>query len=189
MCGITGFLDLRSERTRNREIVVAMTQAIAHRGPNAEGLWQSPDGVVNLGHRRLSIIDLSPTGAQPMVSRDGRYVLIFNGEIYNFQELRETLEAEGNSFVGTSDTEVLLMALIRWGTQSTLVRLNGMFAFAFWDNRDRTLLLARIVLGKTALLRLAGGGVPLRIGTQGARPASLVPAGDRSGGPVAICPV
>lgn len=151
MCGITGFLDLRSERTRNREIVVAMTQAIAHRGPNAEGLWQSPDGVVNLGHRRLSIIDLSPTGAQPMVSRDGRYVLIFNGEIYNFQELRETLEAEGNSFVGTSDTEVLLMALIRWGTQSTLVRLNGMFAFAFWDNRDRTLLLARDRFGEKPL--------------------------------------
>jgi asparagine synthase (glutamine-hydrolysing) len=151
MCGIAGFLDLRSERTRSLQILAAMTRAIAHRGPNAEGLWQSPEGVVNLGHRRLSIIDLSPTGAQPMVSRDERYVLIFNGEIYNFQELRQNLQSEGNSFLGTSDTEVLLVALIRWGIRTTLGRLNGMFAFALWDEHERTLSLARDRFGEKPL--------------------------------------
>lgn len=151
MCGITGFLDPRADRIQNHNTLAAMTRAVAHRGPNAEGLWQSSDGVANLGHRRLSIIDLSATGAQPMVARDGRHVLIFNGEIYNFQELRDALASDGETFIGTSDTEVLLLALVRWGAKSTLGKLNGMFAFAFWDNRERTLLLARDRFGEKPL--------------------------------------
>lgn len=151
MCGITGFLDIRGGKLQNRRIIAAMTQVLAHRGPNAEGMWQSSDGVANMGHRRLSIIDLSPTGAQPMLSMDGRYALIFNGEIYNFQELRDILLTEGASFVGTSDTEVLLMALIRWGGGLTLSRLNGMFTFAFWDDYERTMLLARDRFGEKPL--------------------------------------
>jgi len=117
-------------------VLQRMTDALRHRGPDADGLWQSTDGQVNLGHRRLSIIDLSPTGAQPMATPDGRLVFIFNGEIYNFPELRAELEAAGQRFRGTSDTEVLLQAIEKWGVKATLPRLNGMFAFALWDERS-----------------------------------------------------
>ena len=115
-----------------------MTEAIAHRGPDGEGIRRGPLG---FAHRRLAIIDLSPGGHQPM-SSDGRFVLSYNGEIYNFQELRLELEALGHRFRSRSDTEVLLNALIAWGVNA-LTRFNGMFAFALWDKRERTLMLAR----------------------------------------------
>ena len=117
-----------------------MTDAVAHRGPDADGYWI--EGGAGLGHRRLSIIDLSPTGAQPMHSPDGRFVISYNGEIYNFRELRTELEAQGYRFKSRSDTEVLLQAIVAWGMDA-LGRLNGMFAFALWDRRERRLTLAR----------------------------------------------
>lgn len=117
-----------------------MTDAIAHRGPDGEGCWT--EGSVGLGHRRLAIIDLSPSGHQPMRSGDGRYSLTYNGELYNYRELRAELEGKGYRFSSTSDTEVLLYALAAWG-KAALGRFNGMFAFALWDARERRLLLAR----------------------------------------------
>ena len=152
MCGITGFLsDGALQRDDARAVLQRMTDAIRHRGPDSDGLWQSNDGLVNLGHRRLSIIDLSAAGAQPMATADGRFTLIFNGEIYNFPELRAQLEALGHRFRGTSDTEVLLLGIQEWGTRATLPRLNGMFAFALWDERERTLTLARDRFGEKPL--------------------------------------
>ncbi len=117
-----------------------MTKAIAHRGPDGEGLWI--EGAVGLGHRRLAIIDLSAAGRQPMHTEDGRYVLSYNGEIYNFRELRVELEAKGFRFRSRTDTEVLLYSLAAWGL-AALDRLNGMFAFALWDRVERRLTLAR----------------------------------------------
>jgi asparagine synthase (glutamine-hydrolysing) len=117
-----------------------MTDAIAHRGPDGEGHWI--EGNVGLGHRRLAIIDLSPAGHQPMVSADHRWVLAYNGEIYNFRELRAELEAEGVWFRSNTDSEVVLCAIARWGTDAVL-RFNGMFAFALWDRQERALTLAR----------------------------------------------
>ena len=128
-----------------------MLDVIEHRGRDDEGVWTSPliddEGRrACLGHRRLSIIDTSSAGHQPMLSEDGRFVLTFNGEIYNYLELKKELEARGVSFKTDTDTEVLLAAFALWGTEC-LQRLNGMFAFAIWDNRERTLILARDRLG------------------------------------------
>ncbi|MCA9201540.1 MAG: asparagine synthetase B, partial [Planctomycetales bacterium] len=117
-----------------------MTDAIAHRGPDGEGHWI--EGNVGIGHRRLAILDLSPAGHQPMVSADHRYVLSYNGEIYNFRELRCELEAAGYWFRSKTDSEVALNALAEWGVRA-IERFNGMFALAFWDRKARTLLLAR----------------------------------------------
>ena len=133
------------------DVLQRMTRAIAHRGPDSEGYWQSSDGRVNLGHRRLAIIDLTPSGHQPMLTREGGAAISFNGEIYNFPELRDELTKQGISFRGSSDTEVLLEALSHWGVEPTLKRLNGMFAFAFWDNRERKLWLARDRFGEKPL--------------------------------------
>jgi asparagine synthase (glutamine-hydrolysing) len=175
MCGITGFLsDGSLRRDDARALLQRMTDAIRHRGPDADGLWQSADGLVNLGHRRLSIIDLSPTGAQPMASVDGRFVLIFNGEIYNFLELRAELEAAGCRFRGTSDTEVLLQGIEQWGMKATLPRLNGMFAFALWDERERKLTLARDRFGEKPLYYAWHNGV-LLFGSE-LKPMMLHPA-------------
>lgn len=139
MCGVAGFLNLDGS-TASRAELLRMTTAIEHRGPDGEGLWV--DKNLALGHRRLSIIDLSETGSQPMLSQNGRYALSYNGEIYNYKELRGELTKLGWSFRGGSDTEVLLNSLIQWGTEA-LLKLNGMFAFAFWDKEKRELLLAR----------------------------------------------
>jgi asparagine synthase (glutamine-hydrolysing) len=117
-----------------------MTDAIAHRGPDGEGHWI--EGSVGLGHRRLAIIDLSPAGHQPMISADHRYVLTYNGEIYNFRELRTELEALGYWFRSKTDSEVVLHALAHWG-HDALLRFNGMFALALWDRKEKALLLAR----------------------------------------------
>ncbi|MBL8344036.1 MAG: asparagine synthase (glutamine-hydrolyzing) [Rubrivivax sp.] len=139
MCGVAGFVHLDGAPA-SPVALQRMTDAIAHRGPDGQGHWT--EGNVGLGHRRLSIIDLSPAGHQPMVSADHRFVLSYNGEVYNFRELRTELEAEGCWFRSQTDSEVVLNALARWGTKA-ITRFNGMFAFALWDRRERRLLLAR----------------------------------------------
>lgn len=139
MCGIAGFINFSGEPA-SPVLLRRMTDAIAHRGPDGEGSFT--DGNVALGHRRLAIIDLSPAGHQPMATRDGRYVISYNGEIYNFNELRIELEALGCQFHSRSDTEVLLQGYAQWGLK-VLDRLNGMFAFAIWDKTQRELVIAR----------------------------------------------
>jgi len=124
-----------------------MTRSLRHRGPDDMGVWVKPEAGVGMGHCRLAIIDLSPTGHQPMVSRDGHYVLCFNGEIYNFKELRKELEQSGCRFHGQSDTEVILKSCEAVGVEKTLERIEGMFAFALWDNRRRRMVLARDRVG------------------------------------------
>jgi asparagine synthase (glutamine-hydrolysing) len=146
MCGIAGIISLEPSNH-----IASMLQSIEHRGRDDEGTWISDpiddDGRrVALGHRRLSIIDTSPGGHEPMFSHDGRYVLTFNGEIYNYRELREQLRGLGHEFRTESDAEVLLSAFAQWGRDG-ITRLNGMFAFAIWDKQERTLTLARDHVG------------------------------------------
>ncbi|MFQ5541513.1 MAG: asparagine synthase (glutamine-hydrolyzing), partial [Candidatus Binatia bacterium] len=139
MCGIVGIFN-----TDGRPVSIVtlrgMTHAVAHRGPDGEGFYT--DSFVGLGHRRLAIIDLSPAGHQPMSTPEGDIVLIYNGEVYNFHELRTELEAKGYRFRSRADTEVVLYAYKEWGPKC-LDRFNGMFAFGVWDKRDQTLFLAR----------------------------------------------
>ena len=139
MCGVAGYLNLTGEQA-SPALVRRMTDAIRHRGPDGEG--SHVDGPLALGHRRLAIIDLSPTGHQPMQSRSGRFVISYNGEVYNFCELRAELETLGYQFVSTSDTEVVLAAWEAWG-KAAVNRLNGMFAFALWDRERHELTIAR----------------------------------------------
>jgi asparagine synthase (glutamine-hydrolysing) len=139
MCGIAGILNRNSEPASS-VILRKMTDAIAHRGPDSDGFYT--DGCVGLGHRRLAIIDLSTAGHQPMMTQDGRYILSYNGEIYNFQELRVELESCGYQFHSRTDTEVILYAYAEWG-EKALLRFNGMFAFAIWDKQQQELFLAR----------------------------------------------
>ena len=145
MCGIAGIVSHDPEPH-----VAAMLETIEHRGRDDHGLWislPSPSGQkACLGHRRLSIIDTSTAGHQPMLSADGRYVITYNGELYNYRELREQLKEKGHSFKTESDTEVLLAAFAEWGS-ACLPRLNGMFAFGIWDNQEHTLTLARDHVG------------------------------------------
>lgn len=141
MCGISGYLTAgRCERS----VIRWMTNAIAHRGPDSEGQWQDDEAGVALGMRRLAIIDVTDAGRQPMISADGRYVLVYNGEIYNFHEVRRRLEEEQKApaWRGHSDTEVLLAAIAAWGLKKTLTKCNGMFGLAVWDRRERALHLA-----------------------------------------------
>ena len=150
MCGIVGFWGgIQCEL----DIAERMALNIQHRGPDDAGVWIDKSAGLVLAHRRLSIIDLSPAGHQPMCSPCGRYVLVYNGEIYNHLDLRADLESEGGAFDwhGHSDTETLLAALCHWGVQGTLLRLNGMFAFALWDTVERTLFLARDRMGEKPL--------------------------------------
>src|SRR4051794_12478909 len=141
MCGISGFLDAASTAGSDelRARADAMAACMEHRGPDDAGTWADPAAGVGLGFRRLAILDLSPTGRQPMTSVHGRWVLVFNGEIYNFTDLRRELEGSGERFRGSSDTEVLLAAIARWGVDATVRRVDGMFAFAAWDTRARRL--------------------------------------------------
>jgi asparagine synthase (glutamine-hydrolysing) len=153
MCGLAGLL-LPSAARQEQELTAlatAMGGALQHRGPDDSGVWADARAGVALAHQRLSILDLSPLGHQPMASVDGRYVLAYNGEIYNFGELRAELEARGASFRGHSDTEVLLAAFTAWGVEDSLRRCNGMFAVALWDRRERCLWLARDRVGKKPL--------------------------------------
>src|ERR1700730_15607121 len=149
MCGIAGLIDWRAATTADalRSIGEAMIETVRHRGPDAGEVWVEAEGGVALGQRRLAIIDLSPGGAQPMHSADRRHVITFNGEIYNYREIRRELEAAGRSMRSDSDPEVLLEACALWGVEAAIERTIGMFAFALWDRKTRTLVLARDRLG------------------------------------------
>jgi asparagine synthase (glutamine-hydrolysing) len=139
MCGIVGQLNFDNSPV-SPVILKKMTDIISHRGPDGEGHWI--EGGIGFGHRRLSIIDPSPSGRQPMESRDKRFILTYNGEIYNFKEIRTELEAKGYGFRSQTDSEVVLYALAEWGTEA-LLKFNGMFALAFWDRKKKRLLFAR----------------------------------------------
>ena len=141
MCGIVGYIGSFSPERLDRA-----NRLQSHRGPDAEGVWIDDRSCVGLGHSRLSIIDLTPTGSQPMHAQEDSVVLVFNGEIYNFRELRSELEAKGHHFRGPSDSEVLLQLYMADG-ENMLRRLNGIFALAIWDRRRRSLLVARDALG------------------------------------------
>jgi asparagine synthase (glutamine-hydrolysing) len=152
VCGIAGFLtDAPSSAEQCDADLRRMARAIAHRGPDDQGFWHELAAGIALCHRRLSIIDLSPSGAQPMRSASGRFVIVFNGEIYNYRELRRELEAGGSQFRGASDTEVLLAAFEQWGIDAAIRRTRGMFAIALWDGQDRALYLARDRFGEKPL--------------------------------------
>lgn len=161
MCGIAGALSPvgvhRQEWTRRLE---AMASSIAHRGPDDQGCWVDPRTGVGLAHRRLSILDVSPAGRQPMISATGRFIIVYNGEIYNFRSLREKLSGDGLDLCwkSHSDTEVILMALECWGPERTLQHLDGIFAFGVWDVQERRLLLARDRLGVKPLYYGVSGG-------------------------------
>ncbi len=149
MCGITGFWDISTTgNTSDADARVhSMMEPIRHRGPDDSGAWTDAPNGIALGFRRLAILDLSPTGHQPMHSADGRYVIVFNGEIYNFSSLRTELAGLGHNFRGHSDTEIMLASICQWGLSQALGRFNGMFAFALWDRRDHKLSLVRDRLG------------------------------------------
>ena len=149
MCGIAGFLNARAAAlpVDAAQISAAMNRSLQHRGPDDDGVWIDAEAGVSLIHRRLSIVDLSPTGHQPMVSADGRFVVTFNGEVYNFPDIRKDLEGRGVTFRGSSDTEVILESIALFGLNATLSRMIGMFAIALWDRRERTLTLIRDRLG------------------------------------------
>ena len=149
MCGLTGFIDFARHTAEDvlRERAGAMSETLRHRGPDDDGVWVDADAGVAMGFRRLSIIDLSDMGHQPMVSSSGRYVIVFNGEVYNFRELRDALIPAGARFTGSSDTEVILEAIQAWGLEAAVRRFVGMFAIALWDREERTLHLVRDRIG------------------------------------------
>jgi asparagine synthase (glutamine-hydrolysing) len=151
MCGIAGILEQGGLRPGFLVTIERMTAALRHRGPDGDGYWSDRRAGIVFGHRRLAIVDLSDTGRQPMQSQTGRYVITFNGEIYNFRLLRRELEQSGHAFRGSGDTEVLLAAIEKWGLERALLRCNGMFALALWDCKTRTLHLARDRIGKKPL--------------------------------------
>jgi asparagine synthase (glutamine-hydrolysing) len=153
VCGIAGAFVPQADQNEAslHERVEAMTSTLRHRGPDDQGVWLDAAAGVGLGARRLAIIDLSRQGHQPMTSSSGRYVIAFNGEVYNFRSLRKELESLGHTFRGHSDTEVLLAAIEAWGLFAALERSNGMFAFALWNRADRSLRLVRDRLGEKPL--------------------------------------
>ncbi|ODS63089.1 MAG: asparagine synthase (glutamine-hydrolyzing) [Arenimonas sp. SCN 70-307] len=148
MCGIAGVLGPGST---SPDTLVAMARALAHRGPDGQGIWQDAGAGVAFVHRRLAILDLSEAGSQPMLDREGRWAISFNGEIYNHQSLRKALGGHSQAWRGTSDTEVLLRAIADWGVESALVRCEGMFALAAWDRINGELFLARDKTGERPL--------------------------------------
>jgi asparagine synthase (glutamine-hydrolysing) len=161
LCGFAGFLTNPPEFTCPQDLLEVMSGSLRHRGPDDEGFWQDPEAGIALVHRRLAIQDLSPQGAQPMVSSTGRYVIAFNGEIYNFETLRTELAALGAEFVGHSDTEVMLAAFEHWGISESLERFAGMFAFSLVDRSEKKLFLARDRMGEKPLYYGWQGGTLL----------------------------
>ena len=156
MCGITGFIDFSRRFAPDdlRAVIGRMTDTLVHRGPDDGGVWVDAEAGIALGHRRLSILDLSPAGCQPMTSGSGRYVIVFNGEIYNFRQLRRELEEalpEAKSWRGHSDTEVMLAAFETWGVAKAVPKFTGMFSIALWDRQERLLYLVRDRTGEKPL--------------------------------------
>src|SRR5581483_3675539 len=150
MCGIAGVFSPRGVSAHDLRL---MTNSLAHRGPDDEGIWIDEEAGIGLGHRRLAIVDLTPAGHQPMHSPTGRFVITFNGEIYNHADLRRQMLDAGHEVAwrGHSDTETLLAGFDFWGVKETLRRASGMFAFAVWDRQERALTLARDRLGEKPL--------------------------------------
>ncbi|NBO31214.1 MAG: asparagine synthase (glutamine-hydrolyzing) [Cyanobacteria bacterium WB6_1B_304] len=153
MCGLAGFWQRSGTESsiELKSIIEQMTHRLVHRGPDDKGTWVDPNIGLGFGHRRLAILDLSPEGHQPMTSENGRYIITFNGEIYNYLDLRQQLIQLGHGFRGHSDTEVLLAGISQWGVQPCLSRCVGMFAFALWDQREQLLYLGRDRLGEKPL--------------------------------------
>ena len=153
MCGLAGFIDSSGEKDNLQlaEVVSRMAETLRHRGPDDNATWTDAQAGIALGFRRLAILDLTESGRQPMLSHCKRFVIVFNGEVYNHCELRHQLESEGHYFRGRSDTEVILAAVSQWGLQAGLRQLNGMFAFALWDREQRQLHLVRDRLGEKPL--------------------------------------
>ena len=153
MCGLSGVFDPSGRRAADElaSLAQSMAATMAHRGPDDAGVWVGADGLVAFGHRRLSVIDLSAAGHQPMSSPDGRWTIAYNGELYNADRVRADLGLPDSAYRGHSDTEVLLYAVARWGVEGALPRLNGMFAFAVWDAHERELWLARDRFGEKPL--------------------------------------
>ena len=149
MCGIAGFLDHSQNGLRYdfKGVATSMAETMMARGPDDGGVWIDQENRISLAHRRLAVIDLTSAGHQPMISHDQRYVMTYNGEIYNAKELRRELESQNSSFRGASDTEVLLEACATWGVEKTVKRCIGMFAFSLWDRREHTLTLVRDRMG------------------------------------------
>ena len=157
MCGFTGDLTRYGhEQKISSEILQSMMNTIVHRGPDSHGEWKDPSNGVILGHRRLAILDLSPAGHQPMISSSGRYVIVFNGEIYNHLKIRETLNMYWR---GHSDTETLLASIEANGIKATLEKSEGMFAFAVWDREEKVLYLTRDRMGEKPLYYSIQNGV------------------------------
>jgi asparagine synthase (glutamine-hydrolysing) len=157
MCGLTGFWAPARLNSPLEDTARRMADTLIHRGPDDAGVWVDEHAGLALAHRRLSILDLSPAGHQPMVSASGRYVIAFNGEIYNHLALRDDLQKVGagetapNGWRGHSDTETLLAAFEAWGIEGTLQKTVGMFAIALWDRKTQTLTLARDRMGEKPL--------------------------------------
>ncbi len=153
MCGVTGFFDPTGQFQSDQlgAVVTQMANTLSRRGPDGIGTWVDSKHGVALGHRRLAILDLSPHGHQPMVSASGRYLTVYNGEVYNYRELREELGSLGQDFRGGSDTEVVLAAIEVWGVKKALARFVGMFALALWDRKEKVLYLVRDRMGEKPL--------------------------------------
>ena len=163
MCGVVGILDPRSRRSAadSERLLAEMADVMEQRGPDGWGVWADASSGVGLGHRRLAILDLSPAGHQPMASIGGRFVISYNGEVYNHPEIAGELMARGVRFRGHSDTEILVEGFEQWGVRGTLERVDGMFAFAVWDRLDRQLVLGRDRMGEKPLFygRLGSGEI------------------------------
>ena len=161
MCGFVGFIGAPGmlDADALERLAARMAARLESRGPDDAGTWVSPAAGIALGHRRLAIIDLSAAGRQPMISASGRSVIAYNGEVYNFADIRRDLEAENRRFRGGSDTEVVLEACEAWGVERAVSKFIGMFAFAFWDVHARRLTLVRDRLGIKPLYWGRSGGV------------------------------
>src|SRR3989304_5100117 len=154
MCGFSGFLEATTQaRDSIKHVAVCMTKTLVHLGPDHGDVWVDSEAGIAIGHSRLAILDLPPQGHQPMISNSGRYVIAFNGEIYNHRKLRKELEKENAApaWKGHSDTEVMLAAFDMWGVEDSLPRLNGMFAFGLWDQQEHILHLSRDRFGEKPL--------------------------------------
>ncbi len=151
MCGIAGFMQPRHWPQNGEEILSGMARRIQHRGPDSAGIWYDEQAGIGLAHRRLAIVDLSPEGHQPMTSNSGRYIIVFNGEIYNHRQIRQELATHGHVFHGHSDTEAILAAMEEWGLKIAISRFIGMFAFALWDTQKNQLHLVRDRMGEKPL--------------------------------------
>ena len=152
MCGIVGFHDKKRTLETGKKLVRQMADTLSHRGPDQYGYWANENQGLYFGHRRLSIIDLSNAGNQPIASNDGRNAFVFNGEMYNHLEIKKELVAEFQiNFIGNSDSEVLYHCLVEWGLEKTLLKVRGMFAFCFYSLKEKKLYLARDRIGEKPL--------------------------------------